>query len=182
MKLLEKLKIEYRISLLMGLVALFFSLLAGLASGINFSVIIIRSFIFLAVFGLIGYAVVFVLKRYVPEVKELKNIQKGSSDVPNTEYKPMEKGATGVDDTLSQSGSVPDYSEPADDSDTSSLSSTEGKFTPFNEGDFDHLNTVSPKVEDGKLGKHIVVNEKEVKYEPQIMAKAIRTMMSRDKE
>ena len=40
----------------------------------------------------------------------------------------------------------------------------------------------SGNTEESKMGKHILVEEKRVKYEPKIVAEAIRTMISRDND
>jgi len=66
---------------------------------------------------------------------------------------------------------------------------TQEEFTETKTSDYEHLDTPvttamddSLNISQGKMGKHVVVNEKFVKYEPKVMAQAVRTMMRKDEE
>ena len=62
-------------------------------------------------------------------------------------------------------------------------------FSEFTAKDYDRLQTVNDSGLDsalssssGKLGKHIIVENQFNSYEPKLMAMAIKTMMSKDKD
>jgi hypothetical protein len=61
-----------------------------------------------------------------------------------------------------------------------------GEFSELEKEGLAHYSTASGattvNTRSGKLGKHIMEKEKMAKYEPKIMAQAVRTMMSKDRE
>ncbi len=180
MSQLSGLSIEYRSGLFLGLVALVLSFVTGLLSGIGFTVILIRSLIMVPAFIAVGYGAMIVLKKYVPELYDVLSSMKKeyASEIEETGA-----GIYGSDDeTYDSSGDINSY-----DGDEG-YSEKEGD-------NFDRLNTINDSGLDdefsgdavntsaGKMGKHVVVNESQFKgYEPSLMAEAVRTMMSKDKD
>lgn len=176
---------EFKSSALFGALAFVLSLTIGLFAGNSLGQIAFRSFLLTLVFAALGYGAVYVLRRFVPEVFELLDSQavpaggEEGAELPGLEKisgdeAPREAGAG---DAAGESGEKPSVeaskAEPIDEA-----TMTEG-FTPFKQSDFTNLSTAQP--EKGKLGKHLF-EAKKMKFEPKIMAEAVRTMMGRDKD
>ena len=168
MPVLESFKLEYKSSAIFGVFAFIVTLIAGISGGLDVSVIIIRILLAIPFFAAIGYGVIYVLKIYVPEIYELLNSIIGMRSEGEPEEMEVESRPEGE-----MPESLP--GEPA------------AEFRETRETDYEHIE--SPMTSDmdaslnpsqGKLGKHIVVNEKFGKYEPKIMAQAVRTMMRKD--
>ena len=172
---IKNLNIEYKFLIIFGILSLIMSLLIGIISGIDFSVITIRMLIFVPIFAGLGYGIAFVLKRYIPELYQLlAGLNEDSTDVMG------DKDETG---NISE-----DISDPGRD-EASMGDEVDGDFTEFNSDDFTKLESVEgidadkgTNISNKKLGKHIISKEKIAKYEPKLMAEAIRTMMSRDED
>jgi hypothetical protein len=167
---MREISFEYRFSASLALVALVLSLATGVMAGNSMAQAMLKSVILGFVFLGIGYIAMFVLKRYVPEIYESLNAPSGRAD-----------DLRGVPDAVSVDGAAGDEAEgPADVKKPEKLDEAEltSGFAPFKEDSFDKYST---KPEKGGLGKHLF-EEKKIKYEPKIMAEAIRTMMSRDRE
>lgn len=166
----DQIQVEYRFGIYFGVIALVLSIATGFMAGIPAGVIFIRGIIIAAVFSGIGFAVIMILKRFVPEVYEALSAPRGHDAVEpgiNT-GKPDE---TGTDEYS--------YDEPPAESGFSELTGKE----------FDRYETSADSVPDGsanpsqgKMGKHVVVQQQFNSYEPKIMAQAVRTMMSKDKD
>ncbi len=176
MKFLRQMGIEQKFGAIFGSVAFILSLLTGLVSGVSFPVTIIRSFIVIPVFFAVGYGIVAVLKKYVPEVYEAL-VQAGG--------KLKESGAADEAEDVVIDADSGYY---ADEYNVSEKGGSE-EFTEFTQKDFDSYKTTddggletSLNTSGGKMGKHIIVQEQFNSYEPKIMAQAIRTMMSKDKD
>ncbi|HOP29194.1 MAG TPA: hypothetical protein P5120_02370 [Spirochaetota bacterium] len=176
MKFFEQMGIERKYGAVFGLAAFILSLLTGLVSGVSFSVTIIRSLIMAPVFFIVGYGIITVLKKYVPEIYEA---------LVSTGNKGGETGLEGETE-VNLSGI-----EPAADADEYGESGKDKgeEFTELTQKDFDRYKTTEDSGLDaafnasgGKMGKHIIVQEQFNSYEPKIMAQAIRTMMSKDKD
>ena len=130
----------------------------------------------LPVFFIVGYGTVTVLKNYVPEIYEAlvsageKSGEKGLEGQAEVNISDIES------DVSSDTGNEPETDKGEE-------------FTEFTQKDFDRYKTTDDSGLDasltasgGKLGKHIIVQEQFNSYEPKIMAQAIRTMMSKDKD
>ncbi len=161
--------IEFKSGIIFSVIALVFSVMAGLGGGVPAGVVFIRALIIVPVFFCIGFGVFFVMKNYVPELYDLLNRTKAVSD-------DIEHG--GMEGTDIEKGI-----------DVEPVPSANPEFTEFTEKDYDRLSTVNDSGVDealnmpgAKLGKHIIVENQLNGYEPKIMAQAIRTMMSKDKD
>ena len=174
MKIVEQMGIEQKTGAAFASVAFVLSLITGLISGVSFFVVIVRSIITAPVFFIVGFGIILVLKKYVPEMYEglssgreegalsEKEIDIESPELPEAETRDLYGGEEKADD---------------------------GGFTEFSQDDFARYKTVEDSGIDstldtssGKMGKHIVVQEQFNSYEPKIMAQAIRTMMSKDND
>jgi hypothetical protein len=179
---LGHIQLEYKVSALFGFSAFVLSLLTGIIMGINWNTAVLRSVILLATFAGIGFGICAVLKKYVPEVYEFLV----SIAVPAK----AEVGESGTDERVEQTIAEPN------NEDTASTQTAEGvpeatqpkTESSFNELDKEMLTQYSSSTgrtggintAAGKLGKHVLKTEKLAKYEPKIMAQAVRTMMSKD--
>jgi hypothetical protein len=181
---LNNINLEYKSTVLFGSTALLLSFIVGLISGIRWNIVLLRSFILTVVFGVIGFGVSFILKKYVPEiygiVSSLLSLPGGSRE---EERAAMPEQAAATDEAadidtrdIGEMGTPPEAFE---------ASATE--FKEFDKEALSHYSTTpggagSINTKSGKLGKHILESEKLAKYEPKIMAQAVRTMMSKDRE
>jgi hypothetical protein len=173
MKFFEQMGIEQKYGAVFGLAAFIFSFLTGLVSGVSFSVTVIRSLIMAPVFFIVGYGIITVLKKYVPEIYEAlaaagKSGESGLEGQAEINLSDIEPGADEYGESGKEKGE---------------------EFTEFTQKDFDRYKTTEDSGLDtalntsgGKMGKHIIVQEQFNSYEPKIMAQAIRTMMSKDKD
>ncbi len=181
---MSELSLEFKSSALFGALAFLLSLTIGLFAGNSVGQIAFRTFLLTAVFTAIGYGAIYVLRRFVPEVFELL----GSQSAPAGEEEGAELPELGKDSGEETPGEAAaesageDEAAPAAEGKTAEpideAAMSEG-FTPFKQGDFATYATAQP--EKGKMGKHIL-EAKKMKFEPKIMAEAVRTMMSRDKD
>ena len=170
MKFSGELGIEFKSGILFSIIALILSMVAGLIGSVPFGMIIFRSLVIIPLFFFVGFGVLIIMKKFVPEVYEAI-----------TNDKETESGASveNVDISYRDEGFESEYSE-----------NKEENFTEFTEDDFDKVqSTNSTNADDvhdtsgGKLGKHIIVDNQQLNgYEPKVMAEAIRTMMSKDKD
>jgi hypothetical protein len=163
-----ELGIELKSGIIFSASALVLSVIAGLAGGVPGGMVLFRTLVVTPVFFVVGFGIILVIKNFVPEVYELLSNLRTSED-------PAEK----VDITSDLS---------LDSSDEMSEKSDTG-FSEFTAKDYDRLQTVNDSGLDsalsasgGKLGKHIIVENQFNSYEPKLMAMAIKTMMSKDKD
>lgn len=164
-----ELGVELKSGIIFSVIAFFLSIIAGLAGGVPSGIILFRSFVIAPVFFVVGYGIVLVIKKFVPELYELFGSIKVSSE-----------------------DSVEDIEIPFEDSgNTGTLApeKADSGFSEFTEKDYDRLQTINDTGLDSalntsgtKLGKHIIVDNQLNSYEPKLMAQAIRTMMSKDKD
>ncbi len=172
----EKIKdlgLEFKAVLIFGGSALILSLTVGLIFGNDILNALFKALIMTLIFGAIGYGIIFIIKIFVPEIYEILNSPPESENSEAIFQKTAEQTPV-VDSTEVKSDDDKYIEESIDDT-------TEKEFKPFEETEFKKYESVE-KMKEGKLGKHIVVDEKKVKYEPKIVAEAIRTMMKRDKD
>ena len=168
---MQGLTLENKVGAVFSAAAFLLTLLVGIISGVKFGVTIIRSLICIPVFFGIGFGIIFVIKTYVPEVYEM--LVTSSSKEASSETRSLNQEEVEIDHGEYSEGTMEPNPE----------------FTELSEKDFDKYSTLGDdglntafNASAGKMGKHIVVDEKFSSYEPKIMAQAIRTMMSKDKD
>ncbi len=181
MQLLQNISLEYRTGLIFGVTALLFTLIIGIIAGVKIDVIALRLLIMAPVYAIMGTGIVIILKKFVPEFYEVFNR--------------LLSGGTDEGETLDGTGSDSGMRE-TDDGD-SGISDAGGEGYEGEESEFSEMNTdeiprVDPgeppdlenplDVSSGKLGRHILATEKVAKYEPKVMAEAVRTMMRKDED
>lgn len=190
MNWLGNLSLEYKSGIVFGIAALFFSFITGIIFGIGIIVVIIRTLILTSTFLGLGIGIIFVIKKYVPELYEYLKGMKKKSQTDEDLGIDEELGIDKVDEveTVSDEELSDTVPEEAIIENTPELS-PDNKFSELDENNFQHLESVDDTdtdsnidVSKGKLGTHIIANQSFGKYEPKIMAKAIRTMMSKDEE
>jgi hypothetical protein len=156
--------LKYRFSLLFGIIALILSIIIGLFAGNDIGIVFIRALVMTIAFMVLGYGIIFIVQRFVPEmlgvVRSDEFVREDDVQVDSEAVVPETIGDV-VQKDVSEGGE--DESVPLVDSML--------KKDYFNIGE-----------EERKLGKHIVVDESTIKYEPKIMADAIRTMLKRDEK
>lgn len=161
--------LEVKSAALFAVIALVLSFITGIAAGNNLANAFITSIVISLVFAAIGYGAVVVLRRFVPELIESLGIDSpGAKDFEDVQV-PSEEAP----------GAAPADGEPPEGQEKKTDEKLEKEFAPFKSGDFKNLSSTTA-TGDGKLGKHIVSEQKTVKYEPKIIAEAIRTMIRRD--
>ncbi len=169
---LKEYDLKYRFSLFFGIIALILSIIIGLFTGNDIGIVFIRALIMTIAFMVLGYVIIFIVQKFVPEMLGVV----GSGE-------PMREGDVQVNSGPVASEIISDdmvqedvleggegISEGGEDESVPLVDDTL-KRDSFNIGE-----------EERKLGKHIVVDESNIKYEPKIMADAIRTMLKRDEK
>lgn len=180
---LNKINLEYKSTVLFGFTALLLSFVVGMIAGVRWNVVFLRSLLLMTVFAVIGFGMAFIFKKYVPEVYEL---------VSSLAALPGGKGE-GETAAAPDRGGAPAEGEEFEERDVAGsgeVSDAPPSTTDFRELDKEELSHYSTtpggagsiSTKSGKLGKHILESEKLAKYEPKIMAQAVRTMMSKDRE
>jgi hypothetical protein len=179
---IDSLKIEYKAGAVLGGTALILSSIVGMAAGNTVLYTFGRALFLGIVFAFLGTGLTLLLRKYVPELFEaFREGSFGDTAVP-ADGTPKEEPST-----FSAGVSSFDASSPVTSTDVSSPDSSGGEntseFVPL--GDFaagqkqygdEHLDTAKGS---RSTGKHLL-EEKGMKYEPKIIAEAIRTMMSKD--
>jgi hypothetical protein len=158
--------LEYKSGAVFGVIALFLSVIFGIAAGNNIGTILFKTGILCLVFIAMGYGVVFVIRKYVPELYEAINSIAGIS-------------VSGPDAAVGTDNARKSAAVTAEDG-SGTLNpdqKQQEEFVPLKDSDLAKTEYVSER---GKMGKHYVVDEKKFKYEPKIMAEAIKTMMKKD--
>lgn len=169
---------EVKAAAFFGVGSLFLSLVIGLAAGNTFGNAFLTSFVMALVFSILGYAAVTVVKRFVPELFE---VFAGASAPGSGDFQGEAPVAPERADSRPAGGDSGYDGEPAESEEKEAELKTGIDFEPVDSASYARYSS-KPEMGDGKLGKHIVVNQKKVKYEPKIVAEAIRTMMKRDNE
>ncbi len=171
---LEGLGIEIKSGLFFAVAGFVFSFITGFVAGISFSVVILRSLVTALIFSFLGYAAVIVLRKYVPEMYEMLSVQEAS----NQDEVVAQKGES--EDSFVRGGET---FEPVEESGDSS------GFTGLDDQSYERLTSVQNQdlnnelnVAEGKMGNHIIMQDQFSGYEPKLIADAVRTMMSKDKE
>ncbi|HSV97189.1 MAG TPA: hypothetical protein VLM75_09665 [Spirochaetota bacterium] len=171
-------QLEYRSGALFGIVALVLSVTAGIVAGNGAGHILGRSLVLMLVFAALGYIAIYVFRKYVPEVYEMLKAMSGRQvsdeglkELPGEDRRIPADGASAEE-------AAPDSGNEANAAAWGEPARTDA-FVPLQESDFVAYSSAKP--EQGKLGKHFF-ERKNIRYEPKIMADAIRTMIARDKE
>lgn len=188
----KRIPVEVRSALIMGLTALLVTFIVSLLAGNSPVLIVGRTFTMTFIFAVIGLAAMIILKQFVPEVY---NIFAGGiktdtvpeepedavldSETPeqNASDSTSEKYATGADESSFSEGEQ--STEPEMTQTESDVH--EEAFTPLDKDDYPRAGS-GQDTKSSQMGKHIILDDKKVKYEPKVMAEAIRTIMGRDKE
>lgn len=167
---INELAIELKSGIIFCFTALILSIIAGLAGKVSGGIIFYRSLIIIPFFFGAGYGIMMIIKKFVPEIYEILTSMKQTGE--ETAIK---------DEEISIDTAVMD--------DAASTEKADQEFSEFTEKDYDRLQTIndsgldsSLNPADGKLGKHVIIENHLSGYEPRVMAQAIRTMMSKDKD
>ncbi len=160
---------EYILSAIFGVSALILSFLIGFLAGNGIGPIIFRSVISMIVFSIIGFAGLYVIKRFVPEVYEI--IDSGSTVQIDDSDLSIEESEEVVD---AEQQEAPPIEEEAKVTDLDEEFSSEKKAN-VDDSDLD----LSSEEESPAPGTDL---QEKIKYEPEIAAQAIRTMMKKDEE
>ena len=167
MSLLRNIGWNIRITLIAGGAAFLISLFSGLVSGNPFAVVFLRAVLFASVFAGLSFGSLFVLKKFVPEffdtlfsvLPEIKQ-EDDSLSGENTERSPSsDTGEYGVEAEASKAGET--YDAPP-------------SFAPTGLDEISSSSPLNPRKK--KL------EEQTLKFQPKIMAEAVRTMMNKDNE
>lgn len=161
---IKSLDIKLRVGIIFGLCSLIISIVLGLISGNAVATILFRSVILTIVFIFLGYALILVLEKFVPEFNTVLNreagepgVDPGSDDVEEYDSAETGEAESGISDTAA--GEAENY-ESMEGADSPGFGSSGAAAT--------------------EIGKHFIVGENKIKYEPKIMADAVRTMLKKD--
>jgi len=161
--------IDLKTGILFSISALVLSIIAGFAANVPAGMIFFRAAIITPVFFGVGFGIMQILKKFVPEIYEiLSNLKLSSEDSVEKVEISLDNSSDGSNDTFEKNDSG---------------------FSEFTEKDYDRLQSVKDSGLDStleapgrKLGKHIILENQLSSYEPKLMAQAVRTMMSKDKD
>jgi hypothetical protein len=180
---IRSISLEYKATVIFAVLALVLSLVTGMGVGIRLSVVVLRSVILCAVFAGIGFGICVIMRKFVPEVYQFLASFAGAQ--PVVEAGVPDIGLLGAEGEETAGGETAPAGVDAEAGEPASVESP-GAFTELEKEGLEHYSTspggTSVNTRSGKLGKHILEKEKMAKYEPKIMAQAVRTMMSKDRE
>lgn len=162
---LEKMNWEIRIPVIAAAAAMTLSLVAGFVSGNPAPVVITRACLFALLFGGLSFGGLTVLRKFVPELYEAI-----FSTLPAASAPAADEFAA-VPEEMSSSAAY----TPRDDTTETPAESFDAP--PKKEFSPTGLDQLSAGTSGGKP-----LEENMMKFQPKIMAEAIRTMMSRDNE
>jgi hypothetical protein len=180
---LQKINLEYKSTALFGFIALILSFVIGFLTGIRWNIVLLRSIMLMIVFAAIGYGACVILRKFVPEVYEF---MVSIASLTGTGGESVESNVETAHDAVHDVAAESENREPAPVDEQNAAPAVED-FKELDKEGLAHFSTASGggsavNTGAGKLGKHILQTEKLTKYEPKIMAQAVRTMMSKDKE
>ena len=199
MPALKNISVEYKATAFFGMCALVLSFLIGIIAGVSGAVVAVRSVVLTVVFSVLGFAVVAIIKKFVPEVYALISKGPGTSsiDVNIEDNAEGETASTGPEFNQGISEEEPAgepeiESEPVETAASSSLA-VKSEFSEFKDDDFPKMHSTGGSADSGlnvtlnsseskKFGKHIMVQDEFFQYEPKVMAEAVRTMMKKDED
>jgi len=157
-------EIEFKSGMIFSVIAFVLSIAAGLLGSVPVGMIIFRSLFVIPLFFFVGFGVLIILKKFVPEVYEVFINSNGTAEEDTVEN--IDISFNDSEDIIG--GNPYNREENFAENDHSKVHGTNTD---------NGLNTSN-----GKLGKHIIVENQLNGYEPKVMAEAIRTMMSKDKD
>jgi len=179
---LRKFDIEYTIATLFGLLGFVLSFIIGLLAGNDVGVVMARAILFAFVFSIISYISMFTVKKYIPEIYEIINSKKSSEQNEDLAISPEEVMDSSVSLEEGADTSIPpEESAPIPKQTKKDVS--EEELTTIDTSDMkisdSHLD-ISQETRgiDGQVT--VSKGKKNIKYEPKLMAKAVRSMMKRD--
>lgn len=165
--MIEKIKgisLEYKAAFVLSVLAFFLSLLIGIISGVKSGVVLIRAIFAALIFAGLGFAALHIISKNVPEVLEFFNdlgdVVKNDSEADEL----AEVDTTKSDDKSSDEG----------------FTELTGMDFPKVESNPSEENAGNAAASTSSMGKHIVDEHGDFPYEPELMAKAVRTMMNKD--
>jgi len=188
----KRIPVEARSALVMGLMAFLVTFIVSLLAGNSPVLIVGRTFIMTFIFAVIGLAAMIILKQFVPEVYNVfaggiktDTISGEPEDAVRDSGIPEQNAGEGTGNKYStdaEYNSLAEGEDSAESEKTANESDVHDEvFTPLDKDDYPRAAS-GQNTSSGQMGKHIIHDDKKVKYEPKIMAEAIRTMMGRDKE
>jgi len=175
----KNISLELKFSIIMGAAGLFFSFITALASGVPIGVTIIRVIVITIVFLGLGFLIIQIFKRFIPELYEV--LSGFGSD-----YEPdIAMDEQGKDDGTIEEGSAEKtekYNDVSGAIDEEAEGTSSSECSEIREDELPHIKSGGDgdAFSSGKMGKHILKNGQFVEYEPKILAEAVRTMIKRD--
>lgn len=172
---------EFKIAVYFAAIVFFLVFFLGIINKVAFSTIIFRIFISEFFFMPLGFFIGHIIKPIVTNTQQNVNNKEDNSDndevaqiqdAANIKDKDVKKDINSqnmVDDVIKQTIGNPDISGLSLDTPTSVR-------TVNAQSDIVNLNKLTKK----SLGKHMIINDKKIINDPEIMAAAIRTMMNKD--
>ena len=154
---------KLRTAIILSVMAFLASLGASFFSGAVVSVIIIRLIAAILIFAAMGYSIGYIFTKYVPEIVALFQSNFGSDSDPEMMHEGS--GLEGMEGEFGVEGGEGDGSS----------------FTEMRADELPHVSedgSLDPS--EGKLGRHILDADDMMQYEPELMAEAVRTMMTKD--
>ncbi|HOO71877.1 MAG TPA: hypothetical protein PK926_08940 [Spirochaetota bacterium] len=199
MPALKNISIEYKATAFFGMCALVLSFLIGIIAGVSGAVVAVRSIVLTVVFSVLGFAVVAIIKKFVPEVYELISKGPGTSsiDVNIDDNAEGETAAPGPElnqgITEEEPAGEPEIERQPVEAEASSGTAAKSEFSEFKDDDFPKMHSTGSSSDSGlnvalnssesrQFGKHIMVQDEFFQYEPKVMAEAVRTMMKKDED
>jgi len=149
--------------LVFGIGGFILSFLTGLISNISFGTVLLRALVFLLVFAGVGFGFYQLIQW---KFEELAAVIQGEESISSAESNDSGGGdapINGAEDSM-LGGDKSTYG-------SSSASDSASSFTP-----------TGKRAKDGHFGDHIIVEGVKLENEPKLMAEAIRTIMSKDKD
>jgi hypothetical protein len=180
----RNISLGYKASLIFAVLSLILSLVTGFVAGVRWEVVLVRSVILMIVFAGIGFGICFIVQRFVPEVYQFLSSFAGAG--PGAGAGEPEADLPGMGPETEAAGEeLPQHEESAGAGGEAATTQT-GEFSELEKEGLAHYSSApgatSVNTRGGKLGKHILEKEKMAKYEPKIMAQAVRTMMGKDRD
>ncbi len=200
MEKIKNLRSEYKAGALLGLTGLVLSLIIGLIFRVKMGTLIFRAIVVVIVFSLLGIGLAIILKRFVPEFYNLLSGAGRNEETDPEGGKPDLSGekigasfektiSSDIDEESVYNKGDEDISKVKPDKTDTVATKDTGEFAELNEDNLTKYETVEDKtlesslnISEGKMGKHILEKQKIARYEPKLMAQAIRTMMSRNQD
>lgn len=180
---IRSISLGYKASAIFAVLALVLSLVTGFIAGIRWDVVLVRSVMLMALFAGIGFGISLIIQKFVPEVYQLLSSFAGARPETGAGEADIDLPVTGAEAAAGGETSLPEEGFEAGEM---AAATPPAEFTELEKEGLAHYSTsaggTSVNTKSGKLGKHILEKEKMAKYEPKIMAQAVRTMMSKDRE